>query len=303
MITYSSDRNYARVKDWGDVTDMVGFTSTLNPSEHVLTSVIAKYEMPSKVRCGLSNCRTPHFRGYVVVTKSGSVTNIGNHCGKKHFGLEFSAIAKSYEQGLREYEARDSIKEFKNRLHVAKERVAMLRSSKGGIDEVYNKTRILVCSGKGMPDEIVDEIKKMVKARNPKIAVSKRLSEAEIKDMEVIQGKRLPRPYYTEEKLGDLAGLAALYKENDLREIVVHDIEAGFKLLSEFDEDTVTYKRLVEIANWCADFETKIAKVESICKLSIPLFKLDNLRLLKTLLDKRESIMLLEETIQKLASV
>ncbi len=300
MITYSSDRNYARVKEWTDVTDMAGFTSTLNPSEHVLTSVIAKYEMPTKVRCGLSNCKTPHFKGYVVVTKSGNVTNIGNHCGKKHFGLEFSAIAKTYEQGLREYEARDSIKEFKNKLSKERERVTELRTSKGGTDEIYNKTRVLVTYGKGMPDELIDQIKTMVKSRNPKIAVNRRLTEAEIKDLEAIQNKKLPRPYYAEEKLGDLAGLSALYKENDLREIIVHDIEAGFKLLSELDEDTATYKKLVEIANWCSSFETKIAKVESICKLSIPLFKLENLNLLKHLLNERKSIRSFEESLIKL---
>ncbi len=300
MITYASDRNYARVKDWSDITEMAGFTSTLNPSEHVLTSVVAKYEMPTKVPCGLSNCRTPHFKGYVVVTKSGYVTNIGNHCGKKHFGLEFSAIAKTYEQGLREYEARDTIKEFKGRMSKEKERVSELRTSKGGIDEIYNKTRVLLTYGKGMPDELIDELKKMVKARNPKIAVDRRLTEEEIKDLEAIQSKRLPRPYYAEEKLGDLAGLSALYKENDPRELVVHDIEMGFKLLADFEEDTATYKKLIEVANWCSSFETKIARVESICKLSVPLFKLENLSLLKHLLSKRESIRLFEETIKKI---
>lgn len=63
-------------------------------------SVICPTDFADSAPCGIASCRTPHLHGYLITTSDGQETNIGSHCGKKHFGIEFTQERRRVDQAL-----------------------------------------------------------------------------------------------------------------------------------------------------------------------------------------------------------
>ncbi len=78
----------------------------MNSSEHQLEAIIGRYSFLDKIKCGLSNCHTPHGRGYIVTTKAGLQTNIGKDCGKTYFGVDFETLPKKFDRDMTAAESR-----------------------------------------------------------------------------------------------------------------------------------------------------------------------------------------------------
>ncbi|RFS27354.1 hypothetical protein DYE42_05940 [Aeromonas dhakensis] len=129
----------------------------------------------------------------------------------------------------------------------------------------------------------------MVRSRNPVITTEREASREEIDDLEVIQGKKLPRPYYIEEKIGELSGLSFLFEENCLRSILILDLEEGFKSLSELDVDNGSFNDLKRWSAWCFDIERKIEKTKSLIEIGrIFLQKNNILKISEAISDKEQ---------------
>lgn len=63
-------------------------------------SVLAPYCFLERVHCGIESCHTPHLSGYLINTSDGLETAIGSHCGKKHFGMQFTRERKRVDQAI-----------------------------------------------------------------------------------------------------------------------------------------------------------------------------------------------------------
>lgn len=63
-------------------------------------SVLAPYCFLERVHCGIESCHTPHLSGYLISTSDGLETAIGSHCGKKHFGMQFTRERKRVDQAI-----------------------------------------------------------------------------------------------------------------------------------------------------------------------------------------------------------
>jgi hypothetical protein len=101
MITLNSERELISVEAWADIEARPGFVKDLNPAEHTLHAIIGRYLFKNRIQCGLSDCRTPHGKGYIVVTKDGGETNIGKDCGRTYFGVDFEQLARKFDRDLR----------------------------------------------------------------------------------------------------------------------------------------------------------------------------------------------------------
>ena len=93
MIVLNTGKELVRLESWADIEGRPGYSDNLDPSQHKLSAILGQYAFSAQIRCGLSNCHTPHHRGYLVVTQSGRETNIGKDCGKTYFGVDFEALA------------------------------------------------------------------------------------------------------------------------------------------------------------------------------------------------------------------
>lgn len=277
MITLNSERGFVKVENWEDIETLPGFTTNLDPKEHELNQIIGRYIFKDYIKCGLSNCHTPHGKGYIVSTKSGPITNIGHNCGKNHFDVEFDQLSKAFEKDIALHTYRENIGSTLIVLDLYKEKISSIRSGTQGADVLYRKSRLLAKGTSGCPEEATSIISKMIRGRDPVISIEREASKKEIDDLEVIQGKKLPRPYYIQEKVGELSGLSFLFDENCLRSILVLDLEEGFKGLSKLDVDNGSFKELKRWSAWCSDIERKIENIEGLIEVGLKLFQKNNL--------------------------
>ncbi|MGH1374682.1 MAG: hypothetical protein ACRBBW_21785 [Cellvibrionaceae bacterium] len=289
MITLSTERGLIKVETWQEIEELPGFTKDIDPKQYELKEIIGRYLFKDYIKCGLSSCHTPHGKGYIVTTKTGPITNIGRDCGKNHFGVEFEELSKVLETEIRLKTYRDTIGSFLIFIDQHKSAVNKLRSGPFGADTVYRKVNLLLKRTSGCPEEAVKILSKLVRSRNSDITKDRVASEKEVEELEAIQGKSLPRPYYIEEKVDSLNGLPFLYKENDLRERLVIDLEKGFKAIEELNLDDASDSDLKHWSGWSSEVERKIKESEEILKYGVALLEKANLRKLEKILSDDNS--------------
>lgn len=65
----------------------------------------------------------------------------------------------------------------------------------------------------------------MIRSRNPEVTTERRATEEEVQEIEAREQRTVRRPYYIVEPIGRVSGLESLYPENDVRELLVIDIQ------------------------------------------------------------------------------
>lgn len=277
MITLNGERGFEKIESWDDIAGLPGFKEELDPKDNQLKEIIGRYIFKDYISCGLSTCRQPHGKGYIVTTKSGQVTNIGNGCGKTHFGVEFKELSKVFERALTEHNNRETLATFMFQKEGNSKLLHALRSEPNGADWVYKTTKPLTQNGKGCPDTVISKINEIVRSRNGTLIKAREASEDEIKDIEAIEERKLERPHYIGEVKGTLNGIEALFPENNLRKIIIKDLEDNLKTLSDIDIDNATYKELQYWVKWTAEFDNKIVTIKRIISSGVRLLDADNL--------------------------
>lgn len=215
MNTSVNEKYYVKINAWQDIFTMSSYTDSLDPAKEKLKRVINKYTLPTKGKCGLSNCGTAHNNGYIVETETGKLTNVGHICGKNHFGVSFQTLEKSFNREYRDRQAKEKIASFMGNSSQYLERVIAIENTYGKIGHIYKLQQFFTHASKGCPSSILVMIKLMVKNRNPTIYKTVQLSKKEYETLEA-SGVKAPSRY-KEVPVGTIDGLAFLYNENNLR--------------------------------------------------------------------------------------
>lgn len=185
-----------------------------------------------------------------MVTKSGLETNIGKDCGKKHFGVDFNDMSHQFERDVTEKENREALWSFHFKLDEVLQAIDGIRRAERGADWVHRRSRPLVELNKGCPEPIVRCIGDMLKTGNSIVSVPRRATNEEADAEEARTGRRVQQPYYIDEPVGQISNLDVLDRENDLREILILDLEMKCKELPDQDIDTMTYEQLSRWVKW-----------------------------------------------------
>ena len=168
MITLNTERELVKVDSWADIETMPGFKRNVDLKHHTLKEIIGNYVFKVHIPCGLSNCHTPHGKGFIVTTKQGALTNIGGTCGKNHFGVEFLHLKKALETEIKikikTY--REKISNFLMQINKFKEELKVMRQGERGADQIYKSSRRLLNRKFGCSEVVVTALSKMVRARN-----------------------------------------------------------------------------------------------------------------------------------------
>jgi hypothetical protein len=254
MITINTAKGPFKVDCWDDVLERPGFTPDLDPEKHELQSVIGRYVFGDMVKCGLSNCHTPHARGYIVATKSGLETNIGKDCGKKYFSLDFDGMAKQFDIDMAAYENRDLLWNFSFRIEELEVKIAELRSCVKGADWVNKKAQALTDPGK-LPLAITRQVRELVKQKSGRFTRDRTATAQEAEDMEALAGRTLERPLYVTEFEATIQGIEALYPENNLRQILMVKILDELKAFKNVDIDQLTNAQLIRWKKWATSVD------------------------------------------------
>lgn len=288
MITLNSEQGLTTVESWEDIESRPGFVTDLNPSDHKLDSIIGRYMFKDKIRCGLSNCHTPHAKGYIAATKDGLSTNIGKDCGKRYFGVDFETMAKKFDRDITEVENRSRLCGFSLKVEEIERVLSDLRQKPRGADWVYKKTRPLVLVGKGCPEEVVRRISAMLKNGTNTLTSEREATSSEIDALEAMQRRKLQRPYVISESVADISGLQALYPGNDLKALLVLDLEANLREFKEKDIDSLTYDELRRWAKWTDSVDSTMERAANAVLLGGDLLTQPNLEPFSRVLMKHE---------------
>lgn len=259
MIVLNSQKEIIRVENWSDITERAGFSGDLDPEKHTLDSILGRYAFAEKVPCGLSNCHTPHNRGYIVATKEGRETNIGKDCGKTYFGVDFQTLSNKFDRDITEKENREKLWAFFFRSEDVAAQVSGLRSGEFGADWVY-KQCLALRSTRNVAPKIVRKLMAMVKAQDPRVTREREATDEEVARLEQAQGRRLRGPQVISEPLGELRGLEVLYAENDLRAMLIEDVSVKLKKLNETNIDSLTYEQLSKWSRWLGTLDATLQR-------------------------------------------
>lgn len=285
MITLNSEQGLIDVENWEDIKELPGFVPDLNPSDHQLDSIIGRYLFKDMVRCGLSDCHTPHAKGYIVTTKEGLSTNMGKDCGKRHFGVDFDTLSKKFERDITEKNNRDRLGSFSFQVEETEDAISNLRQRPRGANWVYKKTRPLVEKDKGCPDLIVRRISEMVKNSTNTLTIEREATSAELDALEA-RGQKVS--HIVSEPVADIDGLQALYPENDLKTLLVLDLETKLQEFKEKDIDSLSYEELRRWVKWADSVENTLERAANAVSLGGTLLAPANLEPFNQVLTGRE---------------
>lgn len=291
MITLNSEQGFIHIENWEQITSNAGYRADLNPAEHTLDSIIGRYVEKEMVRCGLTNCHTPHAKGYVVKTKSGLSTNIGHDCGKKYFGVDFEVMAKKFEHDFTMQTNRELLSSFSMQLEEFEQNINNMRTGNGikGADWIYKRSRHLVSVNGECPNEIVAIVNSMVKSSDNLLSKSREATKDEIDTAETIKGGKVQRPYFIEEPVAEILGLQALKTEYDLRALFVLDIEININTFKQLNIDQLNYEALRHWSKWISSLDNKIEVAWATIKAGNELLTRANLQPFNTVITSNDS--------------
>lgn len=290
MITLNGEKGLIRVEEWAEIEARPGFLKDLNPSRHRLSAIIGRYVFKDRIRCGLTSCHTPHQKGYIVATADGHETNIGKDCGKTHFGVDFETLSRKFDRDVAAMEYRERLWSFTFRLEETETAIDNLRHADRGADWVFKNARPLIGAARGVPEEVVKRISGMVKTRVDTLVVVRQATEKEVEELEVMGGTALDRPHYIDEPIAQIGGLRALYPENDLRALLVLDLEEGIDAFRKETIDDLPFEKLKRWANWANSVDNKLERAAEIIVDGQRLLTAKNLEPLTKVLTSKDEL-------------
>lgn len=277
MIVLNTGKELVRLESWDDIEGRPGYSNELDPSQHKLSSIIGQYAFQAQIRCGLSNCHTPHNRGYLVVTQSGRETNIGKDCGKRYFGVDFENLAVRFDRDMREKLARENVGNFLLHLEETQRRLQdILEGDRGGA-WVYKNSRPLVESARGVPSDIVRAVGAMLKTGQTLLMKDRPATERETQLAEA-GGNRVKRPHVITEPIAEIRGLDTLREENDLRKLLMVDLDTNLKALDGLNVDTMQPADVAQWSKWVNSVDASFDRAEAAIRSGRELLSAENLR-------------------------
>lgn len=289
MITLTDERGLIySPKSWDEILDIPGYVRGLDPAKYKLKAVIGSYHLKD-IHCGLS-CNAEHDKGVIAQFHGGAVTNVGHICGKKHFDVDFTTFTNQYNRDVVAKTYRDLLSTFSFQLDDLEEEISELRNSDFGIDWIYKTSQNLINNGKECPDDLVRAIQVMIRSRSNVLQKEREATDAEIKAAELSQRRRLNRPHYVQEDIAVISGLHVLYKENDLKDLAVIEIEENIKTFKKLIIDNLTHSELARWAKWVSSVESTKDKVKVSMQAGINLLKSSNLYPFKEILSEDDSV-------------
>lgn len=285
MITINTEKGLIRFDSWDEMAARPGFTFSLDPKVHKFKSVIGNYVQKEFVHCGISTCKTQHGKGYIVTTENGSITRIGKDCGFKIFGVDFDNEARRFERDKTAAEDRDKLYSFTFHIEAVEEKVADLRGRPRGAQWIKPRLRALTTLEQGVPSPIVSKLGELARMRSTRV-VQFRLLTAEERELAKIRlGRELRETETTEEDLiTEVAGIEALYPENDLRRLLVLELEDELREFKELDIDSMLNVPLRRWAKWVDSVEGQIGRIEEAIEHGNRLLTVENLKPMMALL-------------------
>lgn len=276
MITIKRNREWIKIDSWQDVMTLPGYVAEINPKTVELDSVIGKYREPEYRICGLSNCHTKHYRGYLITTKKGDVANIGVNCGATHFGVDFETMSRQFDRDYQNQERRELILSAKNKLTTWQSKVDDLVNAPRGASWLLRQYTLSDQRETGFPYCVTVALMKMSKNNSNVLTKERRATKEEV----AIMNETGQRTDFVVDAVGVIDGIGGFFNIEKLKAIFANDLRPGFKELRDFDVEQASEGSLMHWSKWCGEVESKINESIKIIEEASLFFDQENLIIL-----------------------
>lgn len=282
------------VKTVEELRDRPLYRESLNFSDgsRELLDILGEYTFPETkmVPCGIQGCRTPHMRGFLVVTTDGFETNIGNVCGKKHLGVNFQEKRTAFRQKQSEVRNVEQIFEVRQLLATLQPSLDDLELRSGRV------ARLKIFLNKAHP-----QLARLILGR-AKLAQVKLFKTVLMDESEALRqyshevepdskGNLEPFEHWFARRrptksapAGVLAGLS--FWKYDLHQLLRQDIlntVNELNRLNDFEVAQLTSSELRRYAKWAQTLEPRIHETTLVVLEGESFFSIDNIEALRLL--------------------
>lgn len=213
--------------------------------------------------CGIQQCRTKHRTGFIVELADESVSHVGRHCGKKHFGTA------AWKVRLRTYREAAQAGAQSRALAEARESAVTLLQSPISEPSELSLVRKMLAAFDGLPPPICDSLIAKAQDNKSQITRSRPATEKEIKDAK-FYGK--PRPSQVDEVIGNFASLKAILPSRRADHIWDKVVPGRFDAIRSSLNGSTD-----EIATSIRNYQEAFALLTQSIREALSFFKRDNL--------------------------
>ena len=213
----------------------------------------------------------------MVATTDGLETNIGKDCGKSYFGVVFEELARTFDRDVLERDYRAAL--WSLRFREDGYTTSLLDLRQNGGDWVYKNLQPLQHINRGCPTAVVRELERMVKRRDGAVIHEREATREEL-DLEETRTGRRPRSLVVSKVVGTIDGIEALFPENDLRQLMILDLEARLGEFAGVDIDSLPLASMRTWAIWSSNIEGMLVRIAELRDIGRRLLTRDNLRVL-----------------------
>jgi len=219
---------------------------------------------------------------------------MGNICGGSYFSVEFKVLRNRFNKDLQNKRRRETLQHAQFSVDGWKEEIEIIRNESEGADWCHGNIKKL--NNKSLsPDVIVRTLSKMVRDKSGLI-VRTRLSTKDEKELMEAQGGA--RKEFVEENIGFLKGFEAFYSENNLRDILIFNLEKGLRELGEVEVDLLSDSDLQRLVKWVADVESNIEQAKNSVVTHRALLEVGNIKQLREILETPEDKKLFDSLVK-----
>lgn len=263
MIALSEDgKTLTHIESWEDVTSRSGYKEKIHPTKTKPKQIIGVYNLDPKIHCGLSTCNTEHHKGYLVVFKGGIETNMGNICGKREFGVEFSQLIKTYKLETNAQDHRINLEAIKNRIGPYTDKI---HSIADGEYQGHWCVKAMRKATTTLYDEAtLKNLAERAKRKNP---IIKRITALTGRDLELAQESGMGGTYSSED-IDTIKGLSAFISYKRLKTILEVYLGSCLERFKKLDIDSLTHSELSKWNRWGKQIDSRIKDAEEIVRES-----------------------------------
>lgn len=257
IVTNENGKTLVRVASWAEMYERVGFQQYADPDRIQLKEIIGWYSMDTTGPCALTNCSTPHLRGYIVDLGEGRETNIGNICGFTHFGVVFKQLKDAFQLERNAQQFREDITARQHEVPSLLSRLKHLRNGDYQADDCYRRMN------KQMMHLLDEQTSRALKRR------AQRKDNRIVRSVALTADDKATRMFgrdaeYREEVIGIVNGIQATNDYARLSPRKLDTFEAEIRAFAVLDVENLTHRQLKQHARWMSRLEKAFRDLEGV---------------------------------------
>lgn len=238
-------------------------------------AVIAPYRFTDTIACGIESCHTQHLKGYLITTSDGQETGIGNHCGRKHFGIHFTRERKRVDEAVQRKRRIDTVMRAVSEIPAYLATVAELKADYHELTEI--KRRFIDLAGWGL----FNELKERADRGYAKIIKYEPMTKSEAAAYFATNNRKKSDSKDWPEKEVLVATIEGLeFIRSRFTDMLVTNLIKPLELFATMkpgDVDRMKPRALYNEAKWIGKVPTDIAKARTVIQSGRAFFAVENL--------------------------